>query len=192
MAKISLVKVTKKFKDVYAAKDVNLVIQDQEFVVIVGASGCGKTTTLRMIAGLEKPTSGDIHIGDTRVNDLHPKDRDVSMVFQNYALYPHMTVFQNMAFGLKLRKYPRSEIGRRVEEAATEMTSPQAKAYEALLRSLARVILERNHFDGEATRERYRRERAERALAYAHNWCGLLMGVIAALLIWIVLPWVGK
>ncbi len=118
MAKISLVKVTKKFKDVYAVNDVNLVIQDQELVVIVGASGCGKTTTLRMIAGLEKPTSGDIYMGDTRVNDLHPKDRDVSMVFQNYALYPHMTVFQNMAFGLKLRKYPRSEIGRRVGEAA--------------------------------------------------------------------------
>ena len=118
MAKISLVKVNKKFKDAYAVKDVDLEIQDQEFVVIVGASGCGKTTTLRMIAGLEKPTSGDIYIGDNRVNDFHPKDRDVSMVFQNYALYPHMTVFQNMAFGLNLRKYPKSEIGLRVEEAA--------------------------------------------------------------------------
>jgi len=118
MARIRLVKLTKKFKDVYAVRGADLDIQDQEFVVIVGASGCGKTTTLRMIAGLEKPTSGDIYIGDTRVNDFHPKDRDVSMVFQNYALYPHMNVFQNMGFGLKLRKYPRHEIEKRVKEAA--------------------------------------------------------------------------
>jgi multiple sugar transport system ATP-binding protein len=118
MASINLVSLTKKYRNVYAVKDVNLTIEDQEFVVIVGASGCGKTTTLRMIAGLEKPTSGDIYIGETRVNDLHPKYRDVSMVFQNYALYPHMNVFQNMAFGLKLRRYPRTEIEKRVNEAA--------------------------------------------------------------------------
>jgi multiple sugar transport system ATP-binding protein len=118
MASIDLVNLTKKYRDVYAVKEVNLAIKDQEFVVIVGESGCGKTTTLRMIAGLEKPTSGDIYIGETRVNDLHPKYRDVSMVFQNYALYPHMNVFQNMGFGLKLRRYPRAEIEKRVNEAA--------------------------------------------------------------------------
>jgi len=118
MADIRLVDLTKKFRDVIAVDRANLEILDREFIVIVGASGCGKTTTLRMIAGLERPTSGDIYIGGARVNDLHPKDRDVSMVFQNYALYPHMNVFQNMAFGLKLRKYARFEIESRVHEAA--------------------------------------------------------------------------
>lgn len=100
-------------------KDFNLDIEDKEFVVFVGPSGCGKTTTLRMIAGLEDITGGDLYIGERRVNDVAPKDRDIAMVFQNYALYPHMSVYQNMAFGLKLRKVPKSEIDKRVQEAAT-------------------------------------------------------------------------
>ncbi|MDI9260577.1 ABC transporter ATP-binding protein [Alicyclobacillus sendaiensis] len=99
-------------------KDFNLDIQDKEFTVFVGPSGCGKTTTLRMIAGLEDITEGNLYIGDRLVNDVPPKDRDIAMVFQNYALYPHMTVYQNMAFGLKLRKVPKAEIDRRVQEAA--------------------------------------------------------------------------
>jgi len=101
-----------------AVKETSLDIRDKEFMVLVGPSGCGKSTTLRMIAGLEEITSGEIHIGDRRVNDVAPKDRDIAMVFQNYALYPHMTVYNNMAFGLKLRKFPRVEIDRRVREAA--------------------------------------------------------------------------
>ena len=96
----------------------NLQIRDKEFIVFVGPSGCGKTTTLRMVAGLEAITSGDILIGDRVVNDLPPMDRDIAMVFQNYALYPHMSVYNNMAFGLKMRKFDRAEIGRRVQRAA--------------------------------------------------------------------------
>ena len=103
---------------VTAVSDFNLEIKDKEFIILVGPSGCGKTTTLRMIAGLEEITEGELFIGDKRVNDVAPKDRDIAMVFQNYALYPHMTVFDNMAFGLKLRKTPKEEIKRRVEEAA--------------------------------------------------------------------------
>src|SRR5512133_2287911 len=103
---------------VTAVEDVNLEIADREFVVLVGPSGCGKSTTLRMIAGLEDISRGDIYIGGRLVNDVAPKDRDIAMVFQNYALYPHMTVYDNMAFGLRLRKYPRPEIDRRVKEAA--------------------------------------------------------------------------
>jgi multiple sugar transport system ATP-binding protein len=103
---------------VEAVKGVSLDIADGEFVVFVGPSGCGKSTTLRMIAGLEEITSGEIRIGDRVVNGVHPKDRDIAMVFQNYALYPHMSVRQNMAFGLKLRRYPKQEINRRVAEAA--------------------------------------------------------------------------
>ena len=99
-------------------KDVNLEIKDKEFIVLVGPSGCGKSTTLRMIAGLEEITEGELYIGDRLVNDIAPKDRDIAMVFQNYALYPHMTVFNNMAFGLKLRKVPKDEIERKVKEAA--------------------------------------------------------------------------
>jgi multiple sugar transport system ATP-binding protein len=95
-----------------------LDIEDKEFIILVGPSGCGKSTTLRMIAGLEEITEGEIYIGDKLVNDVQPKDRDIAMVFQNYALYPHMTVFDNMAFGLKLRKTPKDEIKRRVGEAA--------------------------------------------------------------------------
>jgi len=103
---------------VTAVSDFNIEIQDKEFIILVGPSGCGKTTTLRMIAGLEEITSGELYIGDKLCNDVAPKDRDIAMVFQNYALYPHMTVFDNMAFGLKLRKTPKDEIKRRVHEAA--------------------------------------------------------------------------
>ncbi|MCI0493736.1 sn-glycerol-3-phosphate ABC transporter ATP-binding protein UgpC [candidate division KSB1 bacterium] len=119
MASVKLRNVKKVFeKQVTAVEDVNIDIQDKEFVVLVGPSGCGKSTTLRMIAGLEEISGGEIYIGDRLVNDVPPKDRDIAMVFQNYALYPHMTVYQNMAFGLKLRKYPKSEIEQRVREAA--------------------------------------------------------------------------
>src|SRR5213078_3496565 len=107
-----------KGSSVTAVEDVNLEIADREFVVLVGPSGCGKSTTLRMIAGLEEITAGDLYIGDRRVNDVAPKDRDIAMVFQSYALYPHMSVYDNMAFGLKLRKRPKQEIDRRVKEAA--------------------------------------------------------------------------
>lgn len=123
MAQVSLKNVCKiypgeKGKDVTAVKDFNLEIQDREFVVFVGPSGCGKSTTLRMIAGLEEISRGDISIGDRRVNDVPPKDRDIAMVFQNYALYPHMSVYDNMAFGLKLRKHPKADIKKRVDDAA--------------------------------------------------------------------------
>ena len=118
MIKVSLRNLTKKFDAVIAVKEVNLEIADREFVVLVGPSGCGKTTTLRMIAGLEEITEGDISIGNRRINDLAPKDRNIAMVFQNYALYPHMTVFDNMAFGLKMRKVPKEERKRLVQEVA--------------------------------------------------------------------------
>jgi len=118
MAQVILKKLTKTFKNVIAVNNVNLEIKDREFLVLVGPSGCGKTTALRMIAGLEEVTSGEIYIGDRLVNDVSPKDRDIAMVFQNYALYPHMSVYDNMAFGLKLRKLQRNEIQRRVQEAA--------------------------------------------------------------------------
>lgn len=119
VAQVTLENVCKIYDGgVTAVKDANLSIADREFMVIVGPSGCGKTTTLRMIAGLEEITGGTIQIGDRIVNDVPPKDRDIAMVFQNYALYPHMTVFENMAFGLKLRKMPRAEIKARVLEAA--------------------------------------------------------------------------
>jgi multiple sugar transport system ATP-binding protein len=104
--------------NVMAVKEFNMDIADKEFVVLVGPSGCGKTTTLRMIAGLEEITEGELYIGDKLVNDVPPKDRDIAMVFQNYALYPHMTVYENMAFGLKLKKVPKSEIDQRVKNAA--------------------------------------------------------------------------
>jgi multiple sugar transport system ATP-binding protein len=118
MAGLRLVGLTKRFGEVVAASSVNLEISDGEFLVLVGPSGCGKTTVLRMIAGLEEPTDGEIWIGDRMVNDLSPKDRDIAMVFQNYALYPHMTVYDNMAFALKMSKVPREEIERRVQSAA--------------------------------------------------------------------------
>ena len=119
MAEVVLKNVRKVFdKTVVAVDDANIKIEDKEFVVLVGPSGCGKSTTLRMIAGLEEISSGEIYIDGGLVNDIPPKDRDIAMVFQNYALYPHMTVYQNMAFGLKLRKYPKNEIYTRVREAA--------------------------------------------------------------------------
>jgi multiple sugar transport system ATP-binding protein len=119
MAQVTLTKINKFYDgQVHAVKDVNLDIRDKEFMVFVGPSGCGKTTTLRMVAGLEGISSGDIRIGQTVVNDLPPMDRDIAMVFQNYALYPHMSVFDNMAFGLKMRKFARDEIEKRVKEAA--------------------------------------------------------------------------
>ncbi|WP_243031390.1 ABC transporter ATP-binding protein [Thermus altitudinis] len=118
MAKVRLEHVWKRFGKVVAVKDFNLETEDGEFVVFVGPSGCGKTTTLRMIAGLEEVSEGRIYIGDRLVNDVPPKDRDIAMVFQNYALYPHMNVYENMAFGLRLRRYPKEEIDRRVKEAA--------------------------------------------------------------------------
>ena len=119
MAKVVFEHVYKKFPNgVVAVNDFNLEIKDKEFVVLVGPSGCGKTTSLRCVAGLEEASSGNIYIGDTLVNDVAPKDRDIAMVFQNYALYPHMDVYNNMAFGLKLRKFPKAEIDRRVKEAA--------------------------------------------------------------------------
>ncbi|HKX19920.1 MAG TPA: sn-glycerol-3-phosphate ABC transporter ATP-binding protein UgpC [bacterium] len=118
MAKVLLEHIVKQFGQVTAVNDVTLDIPDRQFTVLVGPSGCGKTTCLRLIAGLEEATSGNIYIGERVVNDVAPKDRDIAMVFQNYALYPHMTVYDNMAFGLRLRKYARPEIDRRVKEAA--------------------------------------------------------------------------
>ena len=118
MAQVSLRKVEKAYETYKAVHGIDLEIADEEFVVLVGPSGCGKSTTLRMVAGLEEITGGEIWIGGDKVNDVPPRDRDIAMVFQNYALYPHMTVFENMAFGLKLRKFPRDEIKRRVDEAA--------------------------------------------------------------------------
>ena len=118
MAKVLIKDLNKKYDDVHAVKNVNLEIRDREFVVLVGPSGCGKTTTLRMVAGLEDITSGEISIDGRVVNDLAPMDRDIAMVFQNYALYPHMSVQDNMAFGLKMRKFPKTEIQKRVQEAA--------------------------------------------------------------------------
>jgi multiple sugar transport system ATP-binding protein len=118
MAKVLLKNLTKRFDDVVAVNDMTDVVEDKQFVVLVGPSGCGKTTTLRMIAGLEEVTGGEIYIGDRLVNDVPPKDRDIAMVFQNYALYPHMDVYNNMAFGLKLRRTPRAEIEKRVTDAA--------------------------------------------------------------------------
>ncbi len=118
MAGVRLSHVTRRFGNVVAVDDVNLEINDREFLVLLGPSGCGKTTTLRMIAGLEELSEGNIYIGDHDVSQLPPKDRDIAMVFQNYALYPHMTVYENMAFGLKLHKTPKDEIDKRVKEAA--------------------------------------------------------------------------
>src|SRR3954453_1627042 len=118
MSTVTFDHVYKRYGDVTAVADLNLAINDGEFMVLVGPSGCGKTTSLRMIAGLEEITEGDLKIGDRIVNDVPPKDRDIAMVFQSYALYPHMTVRDNMAFGLKLRKLPKADIEKRVNEAA--------------------------------------------------------------------------
>ncbi|NLI45322.1 MAG: sn-glycerol-3-phosphate ABC transporter ATP-binding protein UgpC [Chloroflexi bacterium] len=118
MASVTYDHVWKKYGDVVAVQDLNLAIEDKEFLVLVGPSGCGKTTALRCLAGLEEITQGEVRIGDQVVNDVAPKDRDIAMVFQSYALYPHMSVYDNMAFGLKLRKMPKDEIDRRVKESA--------------------------------------------------------------------------
>jgi multiple sugar transport system ATP-binding protein len=133
MAEVTLNKVVKFYDDVEAVRGIDLGIKDQEFVVLVGPSGCGKSTTLRMIAGLEEISGGEILIAGDVVNDVPPKDRDIAMVFQNYALYPHMTVFENMSFGLRLKKFPKDEIKRRVDEAArildiTELLDRKPKA----------------------------------------------------------------
>ena len=119
MAGLSLKHIYKVYPNgTKAVNDFNMEIADKEFIVFVGPSGCGKSTTLRMIAGLEDISAGELLIGENVVNDMEPKDRDIAMVFQNYALYPHMTVFENIAFGLRLRKMPKDEINRRVTEAA--------------------------------------------------------------------------
>jgi multiple sugar transport system ATP-binding protein len=118
MARVQFEHVYKRFGKVEVVHDVSIDIKDKEFLVLVGPSGCGKSTCLRMVAGLEEASEGEIYIGDRMVNGVDPKDRDIAMVFQNYALYPHMTVFDNMAFGLKLRHFPKNEIAKRVEDAA--------------------------------------------------------------------------
>ena len=118
MASVTLREVRKSFGDVQVVRGVDLTIRDGEFLVLVGASGCGKSTLLRMLAGLETPTSGEILIDGERVNDVRPQDRDIAMVFQSYALYPHMTVRENLAFGLRVRKRPAAEIEAAVQEAA--------------------------------------------------------------------------
>ena len=120
MTTLSLEKIYKKYPNAtqYAVEDFNIDIKDKEFIVFVGPSGCGKSTTLRMVAGLEDITEGEFKIDGKVMNDVAPKDRDIAMVFQNYALYPHMTVFDNMAFGLKLRKLKKDDIKKRVDEAA--------------------------------------------------------------------------
>ena len=134
MASVRFENISKVFdKSVTAVAEFDLEIRDKEFVVLVGPSGCGKSTTLRMIAGLERPTSGRLYIGDTLVNDVAPKDRDIAMVFQNYALYPHMTVYENIAYGLRLRKFPKRVIDEKVREAArsldiTELLDRKPKA----------------------------------------------------------------
>ena len=134
MASVRFENISKVFdKSVTAVAEFDLEIRDKEFVVLVGPSGCGKSTTLRMIAGLERPTSGKLYIGDTLVNDVAPKDRDIAMVFQNYALYPHMTVYENIAYGLRLRKFPKRVIEEKVREAArsldiTELLDRKPKA----------------------------------------------------------------
>jgi multiple sugar transport system ATP-binding protein len=118
VARVVLKNIYKRFDNLAVVKDVNLDIKDKEFIVLDGPSGCGKSTTLRMIAGLEDISEGELSIDDKIINDMAPKDRDIAMVFQNYALYPHMNVYDNMAFGLKMRKYKKEEIDKRVKESA--------------------------------------------------------------------------
>lgn len=118
MSEVLLKNISKMYGDVEAIKDINLAINDKEFIVLVGPSGCGKSTVLRMIAGLEDITSGELFIGKNKVNNVEPKDRNIAMVFQSYALYPHKNVYENMAFGLKMRKFPKDEIDKRVKKAA--------------------------------------------------------------------------
>ena len=119
MSEVILKNISKLYSNGFnAVKNINIDIKDKEFIVLVGPSGCGKSTTLRMIAGLEEISEGELYIGDKLVNDIEPKDRDIAMVFQNYALYPHLSVYENMAFALKLRKLPKDEIDKKVKEAA--------------------------------------------------------------------------
>src|SRR6266699_6319048 len=118
MARVQFEHIYKRLQKVEVVRDINIDVKDKEFMVFVGPSGCGKSTCLRMVAGLEEPSDGEIYIGDRMVNGVDPKDRDIAMVFQNYALYPHMTVYDNMAFGLKLRHLPNNDIQKRVQEAA--------------------------------------------------------------------------
>src|SRR5574341_1396418 len=121
MANVTYEHVTKRWGDVIGVKDLHIDVADKEFLVLVGPSGCGKSTSLRMLAGLEEITEGEIWIGDRVVNNVAPKDRDIAMVFQSYALYPHMSVYDNMAFGLKLRKTPKQVIDQRVREVAKSL-----------------------------------------------------------------------
>ncbi|OLD92044.1 MAG: glycerol-3-phosphate ABC transporter ATP-binding protein [Alphaproteobacteria bacterium 13_1_20CM_4_65_11] len=144
MAQVTMRSLNKMYDEVHAVKDVNLDIRDKEFVVLVGPSGCGKTTTLRMVAGLESITSGRVLINDKVVNELAPMDRDIAMVFQNYALYPHMSVYDNMAFGLKMRKFDKPEIQKRVREAAFLFDEPLSNL-DAKLRVQMRVELKKLH-----------------------------------------------
>jgi multiple sugar transport system ATP-binding protein len=127
MATVTFENVSKRFGDVVAVDDLSLDIRDAEFMVLVGPSGCGKTTSLRMIAGLEEITSGVLRIGERIINEVPPKDRDIAMVFQSYALYPHMSIRDNLAFGLKLRHVPKAQIETRVKEAASASASPSAE-----------------------------------------------------------------
>ena len=139
MASLSLQHINKTYPNGFeAVKDFNLEIADKEFIIFVGPSGCGKSTTLRMIAGLEEITGGTLKIGDKVVNDVEPKDRDIAMVFQNYALYPHMTVYDNMAFGLKLRKVPKDQIDKMVREAAKILDLE--KLLDKMVREAAKIL----------------------------------------------------
>ena len=142
MAQVSLRRLVKEYEGgVQAVKGIDLDIEDEEFVVLVGPSGCGKSTTLRMIAGLEEITGGDITIGGDVVNDIPPRDRDIAMVFQNYALYPHMSVYDNMAFGLKMRKFPKAEIAKRVQDAAEILSKTIIAVSDARIPSLSSLVL---------------------------------------------------
>src|SRR6266403_823928 len=152
MAQVAMRSLNKKFDEVHVVKDVNIDIHDKEFVVLVGPSGCGKTTTLRMVAGLESITSGRVLINDQVVNDLAPMDRDIAMVFQNYALYPHMSVYDNMAFGLKMRKFDKATIQQRVALGRAIVRHPRVFLFDeplsnldAKLRVQMRVELKKLH-----------------------------------------------
>ena len=136
MAQVTLRKVVKKYDEVLAVRGIDLDITDKEFIVLVGPSGCGKSTTLRMIAGLEEISGGDIAIGGDVVNDVPPKDRDIAMVFQNYALYPHMNVYENMSFGLKLKKTPKAEIEWEKESAGENLLVQNNATYAAMIESV--------------------------------------------------------
>ena len=132
MASVTLKGITKRWNEFVAVRDLSLLIEDQEFLVLLGPSGCGKTTTMRMIAGLEEPTLGEVFIGDRKVNDDLPKDRDVAMVFQNYGLYPHLTVYENIRYPLKVRKVPKSLHSEKARQAAEKPASQSARALLAL------------------------------------------------------------